>query len=67
MPKKIKTATMRSEFYTKFGKIRRNSMDIFAPIVGGLILLAMIVDHMMLSRRIDRLEEEVKRWELLKH
>ena len=42
-------------------------MDIFAPIVGGLILLAMVVDHMMLSRRIDRLEEEVKEWELLKH
>lgn len=42
-------------------------MDLFAPIVGGLILLAMVVDHMLLSRRIDRLEEEVKRWELLKH
>lgn len=42
-------------------------MDLFAPIVGGLILLAMVVDHMMLSRRIDRLEEEVKEWELLKH
>ncbi|MGJ3768688.1 hypothetical protein ACLOBS_06955 [Limosilactobacillus mucosae] len=42
-------------------------MDIFAPVVGGLILLAMVVDHMMLSRRIDRLEEEVKEWELLKH
>lgn len=42
-------------------------MDIFAPVVGGLILLAMVVDHMMLSRRIDRLEGEVKRWELLKH
>nr|WP_278769305.1 hypothetical protein [Limosilactobacillus mucosae] len=42
-------------------------MDLFAPIVGGLILLAMVVDHMMLSRRIDRLEEEVKRWEFLKH
>lgn len=42
-------------------------MDLFAPIVGGLILLVMVVDHMMLSRRIDRLEEEVKRWELLKH
>lgn len=36
-------------------------MDVFAPVVGGLILLAMVVDHMMLSRRIDRLEEEVKR------
>ena len=42
-------------------------MDVFAPIVGGLILLAMVVDHMMLSRRIDGLEEEVKRWGLLKH
>lgn len=42
-------------------------MDLFAPIVGGLILLAMVVDHMLLSRRIDRLEEEVKEWELLKH
>lgn len=42
-------------------------MDLFAPVVGGLILLAMVVDHMMLSRRIDRLEEEVKEWELLKH
>lgn len=42
-------------------------MDLFAPIVGGLILLAMVVDHMMLSRSIRRLEEEVKRWELLKH
>lgn len=42
-------------------------MDLFAPVVGGLILLAMVVDHMMLSRRIDRLEEEVKRWELLKY
>lgn len=42
-------------------------MDVFAPIVGGLILLAMVVDHMMLSRRIDRLKEEVKRWEFLKH
>ena len=42
-------------------------MDIFAPIVGGLTLLAMIVDHMMLSQRIDRLEEEVKRWEQFEH
>ena len=42
-------------------------MDIFAPIVGGLILLAMVVDHMMLSRRIDRLEEEAKRWERFEH
>ncbi|WP_263853440.1 hypothetical protein [Limosilactobacillus mucosae] len=42
-------------------------MDVFAPVVGGLILLTMVVDHMMLSRRIDRIEEEVKRWELLKH
>lgn len=42
-------------------------MDLFAPVVGGLILLAMVVDHMMLSRRIDRLEEEVKRWGLSKH
>lgn len=42
-------------------------MDIFAPIVGGLILLAMVVDHMMLSQRIDRLEEEVKRWERFEH
>ncbi|MGE9966180.1 hypothetical protein [Limosilactobacillus mucosae] len=42
-------------------------MDIFAPVVGGLILLAMVVDHMMLSRRIDRLEEEVKRWERFEH
>lgn len=42
-------------------------MDVFAPIVGGLILLAMVVDHMMLSRRIDRLKKEVKRWGLLKH
>lgn len=42
-------------------------MDIFAPIVGGLILLAMVVDHMMLSRQIDRLEEEVKRWERFEH
>lgn len=42
-------------------------MDVFAPVIGGLILLAMVVDHMMLSRRIDRLEEEAKRWELLKH
>lgn len=38
-------------------------MDIFAPIVGGLILLAMVVDHMMLSRRIDKLEGEIKLWE----
>ncbi|MFR0621785.1 hypothetical protein ACLUWY_08205 [Limosilactobacillus mucosae] len=38
-------------------------MDIFAPIVGGLILLAMVVDHMMLSRRIDKLEREIKLWE----
>lgn len=42
-------------------------MDIFAPVVGGLILLTMVVDHMMLSRRIDRLEEEVKRWERFEH
>lgn len=42
-------------------------MDLFAPIVGGLILLVMVVDHMMLSRRIDRLEEEVKRWERFEH
>lgn len=42
-------------------------MDIFAPVVGGLILLAMVVDHMMLSRRIDWLEEEVKRWERFEH
>ncbi|WP_288728455.1 hypothetical protein [uncultured Limosilactobacillus sp.] len=42
-------------------------MDVFAPIVGGLILLAMVVDHMILSRRIDRLAEEVKQWEFLKH
>lgn len=42
-------------------------MDIFAPVVGGLILLAMVVDYMMLSRRIDRLEEEVKRWERFEH
>lgn len=42
-------------------------MDIFAPVVGGLILLAMVVDHMNLSRRIDRLEEEVKRWERFEH
>ena len=42
-------------------------MDIFAPIVGGLILLAMVIDHMMLSRRIDRLEEEVKEWERFEH
>lgn len=27
-------------------------MDLFAPVVGGLILLAMVVDHMMLSRRL---------------
>lgn len=38
-------------------------MDLFAPVVSGLILLAMVVDHMMLSRRINRLEEEVKRYE----
>lgn len=38
-------------------------MDLF----GGLILLAMVVDHMMLSWRIDRLEEEVKRWERFEH
>ncbi|MFR0602868.1 hypothetical protein [Limosilactobacillus mucosae] len=38
-------------------------MDLFAPVVGGLILLAMVVDHMMLSRRIDRLEKELKRYE----
>lgn len=42
-------------------------MDLFAPIIGGLILLAMVVDHMLLSRRIDRLEEEVKRWERFEH
>lgn len=42
-------------------------MDLFAPVVGGLILLAMVIDHVMLSRRIDQLEEEVKEWELLKH
>lgn len=42
-------------------------MGLFAPVVGGLILLAMIVDHMALSRRIDRLEEEVKRWERFEH
>ena len=42
-------------------------MDLFAPIVGGLILLAMVVDHMLLSRRIDRLEEEVKEWERFEH
>lgn len=42
-------------------------MDVFAPIVGGLILLAMVIDHMMLSRRIDQLEEEVKRWERFEH
>lgn len=42
-------------------------MDLFAPIVGGLILLAMVVDHMMLSRSIRRLEEEVKRWERFEH
>lgn len=38
-------------------------MDVFASVVGGLILLAMVVDHMMLSRRIDRLEEKAKRYE----
>lgn len=38
-------------------------MDLFAPVVSGLILLAMVVDHMMLSQRINRLEEEVKRYE----
>lgn len=38
-------------------------MDLFAPVVSGLILLAMVVDHMMLSRRINRLEEEAKRYE----
>ncbi|WP_288718188.1 hypothetical protein [uncultured Limosilactobacillus sp.] len=42
-------------------------MDVFAPVIGGLILLAMVVDHMMLSRRIDQLEEEVKRWERFEH
>ena len=42
-------------------------MDLLAPVVGGLILLAMVVDHMMLSRRIDRLEEEVKRWDRFAH
>ena len=41
-------------------------MDVFAPVVGGLILLAMVIDHMMLSRRIDQLEE-VKRWERFEH
>lgn len=41
-------------------------MDVFAPVIGGLILLAMVVDHMMLSRRIDQLEE-VKRWERFEH
>lgn len=38
-------------------------MDVFAPVVGGLILLAMVVDHSILSARIDKLEGEIKLWE----
>lgn len=42
-------------------------MDLFAPVLFGLLLLLLVIDHSILSGRIDRLEEEVKRWELLKH
>lgn len=42
-------------------------MDVFAPVLFGLLLLLLVVDHSILSARIDKLEEEVKRWELLKH
>lgn len=37
--------------------------DIFSPVIGGLILLVMIIDHSLLCRRIDKLEREVKRYE----
>lgn len=37
-------------------------MDLFAPVVGGLMLL--IVDHSILGHRIEKLEREVKEWEL---
>jgi hypothetical protein len=42
-------------------------MDLFAPVVGGLILLVMVIDHSLLCRRIDKLEREVKRWERFEH
>ena len=37
--------------------------DVFAPVIGGLILLVMIIDHSLLCRRIDKLEREVRPWE----
>lgn len=42
-------------------------MDLFAPVIGGLILLVMVIDHSLLCRRIDKLEREVKRWERFEH
>lgn len=42
-------------------------MGLFAPVVGGLILLVMVIDHSLLCRRIDKLEREVKRWERFEH
>lgn len=39
-------------------------MDLFAPVVGGLMLLLLIVDHSILGHRIEKLEREVKEWEL---
>lgn len=38
-------------------------MDIFAPVLFGLLLLLLVVDHSILSSRIDKLEGEIKLWE----
>ena len=38
--------------------------DVFAPVIGGLILLVMVIDHSLLCQRIDKLEREVRLWEL---
>ena len=37
--------------------------DIFSPVIGGLILLVMVIDHSLLCQRIDKLEREVRLWE----
>lgn len=37
--------------------------DIFSPVIGGLILLVMVIDHSLLCQRIDKLERGVRLWE----
>lgn len=44
-------------------RFRRNSMDLFAPLFGILLVALLLVDHSILNAKIEKIGKELKRYE----